>query len=189
MQPCSWRRNIVSSISEVLDPIKALLPEEAKDLKLNLSSVIERSTLSEQEAVGAALAASIMSRNSDLVESFLAVSSLDEVSKTGAKTAAALMAMNTAWYPFVELADDPELETIQAGLRMNAFTTRGGVDEAFFELLCLSAAVVGKCHKCVSSHVAQLRKANYSTEQIRDVGRIAATISGVAIVLDTMAMS
>ncbi len=173
----------MSSLAEVLDPIKSLLPEEAKDLKLNLTSVIERNTLSETEAIGAALAASIASGNSDLVESFSAVDSLDETSKSGARTAAALMAMNTTWYPFVELADDPELETIQAGLRMNAFSTRGGVDEATFELFCLSAAIVGKCHKCISSHVAQLRKANFSTEQIRDVGRIAATIAGVSIIL------
>jgi hypothetical protein len=36
--------------------------------------------------------------------------------------------------------------------------------------------------------VAELRKAGRSTEEIRDVGRIAATVTGVAVVLDTMAV-
>ena len=189
MQPRSWWRDIVSTLSKAIAPIKDVLPEEAKDLKLNLGSVIERCSLDAADAVGAALAASIMARSTDLVEAFESVDALSDQDKTGARTAAALMAMNTTWYPFVELADDPELETMQAGLRMNAFTTHGGVSEAKFEMLCLSAAIIGQCHKCVSSHVAAMRNGGYTTEQIRDVGRIAATIAGVATVLDTMAVA
>lgn len=177
----------MSTLSEALAPIKDALPEEAKDLKLNLSSVIERCSLDSGDAIAAALAAAIVSRSVDMVEAFSSVDELSDTDKTAAKTAAALMAMNTTWYPFVELADDSELETMQAGLRMNAFSTHGGVSEARFEMLCLSAAIIGKCHKCVSSHVAQMRKGGYTTEQIRDVGRIAAVVSGVATVLDTIA--
>lgn len=178
----------MSNLSEALAPIKDVLPQESKDLKLNLGSVIERTSLETADALAAALAASIAARSTDLVEAFESVSELSSEDKVGAKTAASLMAMNTTWYPFVELADDPELGTMQAGLRMNAFTTRGGLSEARFEMLCLAAAIIGKCHNCISSHVAQMRKGGYSTEQIRDVGRIAATIMGVAIVLDTIAV-
>lgn len=179
----------MGSLADALAPIKEALPEEAKDLKLNLGSVIERCSLEDADAVGAALAAAIMVRSSDLIEAFESVDLLNDQDKTGARTAAALMAMNTTWYPFVELADDPELETMQAGLRMNAFTTHGGVEEARFEMLCLSAAIIGQCHKCVSSHVAQMRKGGYTTEQIRDIGRIAATVAGVATVLETIAIA
>lgn len=176
----------MSSLSDSLKPIKEALPEEAKDLKLNLSSVIERCSLSPAEAVGAALAAAIMTKSVDLVEAFSQVDELDEQTRTGAKTAASLMAMNTTWYTYVDLADDKELATTQAGLRMNAFTTHGGVEPATFELLCLAASIVGKCHKCVSNHAAELRKSGYTTEQLRDIGRIAATVNGVAIVLETI---
>ncbi len=179
----------MTTVADALAPVKACIPDQAKDLRLNLGSVIERSALSTEEAVGAALAAAIMTRSVDLVEAF---SSIDEMSPeqiAGAQTAAALMAMNTAWYPFVELADDLELENAPAGLRMQAFATHGGVGQERFELYCLAAAVVGKCHKCIASHVAELRKAGRSTEEIAAVGRIAATIAGVATVLDTMAIT
>lgn len=176
------------TIGDILAPVKACLPDEAKDLRLNLGSVIERSKLSDSEALGVALAAAVMARSSDLVEAFEAAESLPTEQVRGAKTAAALMAMNTTWYPFPELSDDPELQTAPAGLRMNAYADHGGVGQELFELYALSAAIVGKCHKCIASHVAELRKAGRTTEEIRDVGRIAATVNGVAIVLDTMAV-
>lgn len=177
----------MSSLADALAPVKAVIPDEAKDLRLNLGSVIERSKLSTEEAVGAALAAAVMARSADLVEAFEAVDDLTDEQAAGARTAAALMAMNTTWYPFPELSDDAELLNAPAGLRMNAYSTHGGVGQERFELYALSAAIVGKCHKCIASHVAELRKAGRTTEEIRDVGRIAATVNGVAIVLDTMA--
>lgn len=179
----------MTSLADALAPVKACIPDEAKDLRLNLGSVIERSSLSTEEAVGAALAAAIMARSVDLVEAFSAVDDLGPEQVGGAKTAAALMAMNTTWYPFVELADDLELEQLPAGLRMQAFATHGGVGQERFELYCLAAAVVGKCHKCIASHVAELRKAGKTTDQVAAVGRIAAVVLGVATVLDTMAVS
>jgi alkyl hydroperoxide reductase subunit D len=179
----------VTNLSDALAPVKACIPDQAKDLRLNLGSVIERSALSTEEAVGAALAAAIMARSVDLVEAFGSVADLSPEQIAGAQTAAALMAMNTTWYPFVELADDLELEQAPAGLRMQAFATHGGVGAERFEAYCLAAAVVGKCHRCIASHVAELRKSGRSTEEIASVGRIAATVAGVATVLDTMAVT
>ncbi len=97
--------------------------------------------------------------------------------------------MNTTWYPYVELSDDAELATQPAGLRMQGFANHGGTSQGRFELYALAAAIVGKCHKCISAHVAESRKAGYTTEQLRDVGRIAATVAGVAAVLDTIRVS
>lgn len=176
----------MSTLADALAPVKAVIPEDAKDLRLNLGSVIERCSLTAEEAAGAALAAAIMARSPDLVEAFESIDDLSPEHRTGARTAAALMAMNTTWYPYVELADDAELATAPAGLRMNAYTTRGGIEQDPFELYCLSAAIIGKCHKCVASHAAELRKAGRTTEQLRDVGRIAATVNAVATVIDTM---
>ena len=175
-------------LSEALAPIKACIPDEAKDLRLNLGGVIERSPLAVDEAVGAALAAAVMARSVDLVEAFSSVDELPAEQAVGARTAAALMAMNTTWYPFVELADDLEIENVPAGLRMNAYGTHGGVSKERFELYALAAAVVGKCHTCIASHTAELRKAGRSTDEIAAVGRIAAVVNGVAVVLDTMAV-
>ena len=175
-------------LSEALAPVKACIPDEAKDLRLNLGGVIERSPLAIDEAWGPRsprpswparwIRGGVRQRRR-------------AARRPGgrARTAAALMAMNTTWYPFVELADDLELENVPAGLRMNADGTHGGVGKERFELYALAAAVVGKCHNCIASHTAELRKAGRSTEEIAAVGRIAAVVHGVAVVLDTMALT
>lgn len=177
----------MTSLAEVLKPVKDLIPEEAKDLKLNLDAVVVRSSLQLDEAIGCALTAAVVAKNRDLVEAFSAASELDEQQRSGALTAGALMAMNTTWYPYVEMAEDKELANMPAGLRMNAYATHGGVGQERFELYALAGAIIGKCNYCISSHHALLKKAGRGTEQLRDVGRIAATVNGIATVLDTLA--
>lgn len=100
-----------------------------------------------------------------------------------ALTAAALMGMNNVWYPYVEMADDADLKTQRAELRMNAYATHGGVDKRRFELFALAASIVGKCHFCVASHYKTLKEIGMSAVQLRDVGRIAAAVNAAAQVL------
>jgi alkyl hydroperoxide reductase subunit D len=66
---------------------------------------------------------------------------------------------------------------------MNAYATHGGVDRPSFELYALAASIVGKCTFCVRSHYKLLRESGFSVQQLRDVGRIAAAIQGIAQVL------
>jgi len=101
----------------------------------------------------------------------------------GALTAAALMGMNNAWYPYVEMAGDEDLKSQRAELRMNAYATSGGVAKKKFEAFALAASIVGKCHFCVSSHYALLKKEGLTTQQLRDVGRIAAVVNAAAQVV------
>jgi alkyl hydroperoxide reductase subunit D len=67
---------------------------------------------------------------------------------------------------------------------MNAYATHGGVDKLAFELYALAASIVGKCEYCVASHAKLLKEAGLTTQQLRDVGRIAATVSAAALALD-----
>ena len=90
------------------------------------------------------------------------------------------MAMNNVWYPFVEMAADPELAAARAELRMNAYASYGGVDRRSFELYALAASIVGKCEFCVKSHYKLLRDGGMLTLQLRDVGRIAAVVAAAA---------
>ncbi len=55
---------------EFLSTIKDQLPDWAKDIRLNLDSVIARSTLPQEDALGAALAAAYASGNAFLVNAF-----------------------------------------------------------------------------------------------------------------------
>lgn len=167
---------------EFLEAIKALIPDTAKDIRLNLDAVVSRSSLAPNDALGCALAASFAARSPKLVAAFKGA--LSEGDANGALTAASLMGMNNAWYPFVEMADDEDLKTQRAELRMNAYATSGGVEKVRFEAFALAASIVGKCHFCVKSHYALLKKEGWTTQQLRDVGRIAAVINATAQVLD-----
>jgi alkyl hydroperoxide reductase subunit D len=163
-----------------LQAIKDRLPDYAKDVKLNLDAVVLRSSLTPPDAAGAALAAAFAARSPALVEAFGAIEAHGPTHAAAARTAAALKGMNNVWYPFVELAGDPELATLRPDLRMNAYATHGGVDRRSFELYALAASIVGKCEFCVRSHYKLLRDAGMTTQQLRDVGRIAAVVAAAA---------
>jgi lipoyl-dependent peroxiredoxin subunit D len=168
---------------EFIDTIKSRIPDYAKDIRLNLDATIGRSSLPPREAVGAALAAAFAARSEFIVSAIRDSGVLNETDATGALTAASLMGMNNVWYPYVEMTADPELKTVRAELRMNAYANHGGVDKRAFELWSLAASIVGKCEFCVTSHYALLKQAGVTLQELRDVGRIAAVINAAAQVL------
>lgn len=166
---------------EFLNSIKELIPDYAKDIRLNLDGVIARSSLPPEDALGIALAAAFACKSPKLVEAFKANTPAAEAN--AALTAAALMGMNNAWYPYVEMAGDEELKTMRAELRMNAYASSGGVEKKKFEAYALAASIVGKCHFCVKSHYDLLKKEGYTTQQLRDIGRIAAVVNAASQVI------
>jgi len=169
---------------EFLNTLKERIPDYAKDIRLNLDGVIARSSLDPADAVGAALAAAFAARSKVIVDAIRASGLLSEVDTNAALSAAALMGMNNVWYPYLEMADDADLKTQRAELRMNAYATHGGVDKKRFELFALSASIIGKCHFCVQSHYKMLKENGLTAQQLRDVGRIAAVITAAAQVLE-----
>jgi alkyl hydroperoxide reductase subunit D len=169
-------------MSTWIDQVKEALPEYAKDTKLNLDAVINRSTLSKDEAEACALAAAVATGNGKII-GLLIGNIEDQVEMNAALTAASLMAMNNVWYPFVEMAGDANLTGLPAQLRMNAIASHGGTTKARFESYSLAASIVGKCHFCVKAHYDTLRKEGYTVEQLRDIGRIAAVMTSVCRVL------
>ena len=167
-----------------VEQIKEGLPEYAKDTKLNLDAVINRSTLDIVEANACALAAAMATGNGKLV-SFIQSNLEDAHERDAALTASSLMGMNNVWYPYIEMADDLNLKGLPAQLRMNAISTHGGTTKERFEAYSLAASIVGKCHFCVKAHYDNLKKMGYTVEQLRDIGRIAAVITSVAKVLNS----
>jgi alkyl hydroperoxide reductase subunit D len=93
------------------------------------------------------------------------------------------MAQNNVWYPFIEMADDANLKGLPAQLRMNAITTHGGTTKAKFEAYSLASSIIGKCHFCVKAHYGTLKEEGYTVEQLRDIGRISATINALSKIL------
>jgi alkyl hydroperoxide reductase subunit D len=169
---------------EFLSTIKGLIPDYAKDIRLNLDGTIARSSLEGNDAVAVALAAAFAAKSRVIVDAIRSAGVLSPEETNAVLTASALMGMNNVWYPFVEMADDPDLATQPAGLRMNAYATHGGVDKRRFEMYALAASIVGKCHFCIKSHYALLKNEQGMTaQQLRDVGRIAAVVVAAANVI------
>ncbi len=158
------------------------LPEYAKDIRLNLDAVINRSTIDAEHALYLSIAAAFATGNSKLL-TFLVANATDEVEKNAALTAGAIMAQNNVWYPYLEMADDANLKGLPAQLRMNAITSHGGTTKGKFEAYSLASSIIGKCHFCVKAHYETLKEEGYSIEQLRDIGRIAATINALSKIL------
>ena len=164
--------------------IKGLIPDYAKDIRLNVDGTIARSSLEDNDAVGVALAAAFAAKSKVLVDAIRNAGVLSPEEVNGALTAAALMGMNNVWYPYVEMADDTDLSQQKAELRMNAYASNGGVDKRRFEMYALAASIIGKCHFCIKSHYDLLKNhQGMSAQQLRDVGRIAAVINAAAQVI------
>lgn len=170
-----------------LQELRNTLPDWAKDIRLNLDAVIQRSSLEASEALSCALAAAFAARSPALVAALRA--ELAPGDADAALAAAALMGMNNVWYPFVDMSGDAELKTLRPELRMNAYATHGGVSERQFEACALAASIVGKCGHCIRSHYALLRQEGMSTQQLRDIGRIAAVVHAAAATLTVHAVT
>jgi alkyl hydroperoxide reductase subunit D len=158
------------------------LPRYAKDVKLNLDAVINRSTVSPDEALYLSIASAVSTGNAKLL-TFLVANATDELEKDAALYAGSIMAQNNVWYPYLEMADDVNLKGLPAQLRMNGIATHGGTTKAKFEAYCLASSIIGKCHFCVKAHYETLKEEGYTVEQLRDIGRIAATINALAKIL------
>ena len=160
-----------------VNEIKDWIPEYAKDIRLNLDAVVNRSTLDEDTVKGVCLASAFAAGNAKLVDK-IALYCSDEV-KNAALTAGSLMAMTNMWYPYVEMTGDAALKGLPAQLRMNAIMSHGGTTKAKFEAYSLAASIIGRCHFCVKAHYDTLKKEGFSVEQLRDIGRTAATMHAV----------
>lgn len=168
-----------------VDQIKDAIPDYAKDIKLNLDAVINRSSLPGDVAMGCALAAAFSTGNGKLV-SFIQTGMHESGAEyNSALTAASIMAQNNVWYPYVEMTSDEYLKGLPASLRMNAIANHGGTTKLRFEAFSLAASIVGKCHFCVKAHYDTLKKEGMTVEQLRDVGRIAAVMNAVAKILNS----
>ncbi|MCD0485780.1 alkyl hydroperoxide reductase [Streptacidiphilus sp. ASG 303] len=168
-----------------LDELKAALPDYAKDLRLNLGSVVGNSDLPEQQLWGTVLACAIASRSARVLAELepQAREHLSEQAYTAAKSAAAIMAMNNVYYRTLHLLSDKEYGSMRAGLRMNVIGNPG-VDKVDFELWSFAVSAINGCGMCLDSHEQVLRKAGVPRETVQEATRIAAVVAAVATTLD-----
>lgn len=165
------------------------LPDCAKDLRLNYSTLIGQNTeLSEQQLWGTLVASALATRNAALTASVLADARvhLSAVALEAAKGAAAIMGMNNVFYRFQHLSSNPKYVTMPARLRMNVMRSHG-VDVVDFELWSLAVSAINGCDKCVDTHEQVLVAKGITEELILATVRIASVLHAIGVVLDTPA--
>ena len=171
-----------------LSDLRHLLPDYAKDLKLNLDSVLSDGGspgLEGKQIRAIALASAIASRHAPLTHALQAQAagqlSAEEIN--GAKAAAAIMAMNNIYYRATHLIGNDDYTQLRAGLRMNIMAN-SGLDKVTFELASLAVSAINGCGMCMASHEKTVRKHEVGAQGVQSALRIAAVIHAVAVTLE-----
>ncbi len=174
--------------SPALDSLRETLPEEFKDTRLNLASVLAGENLADSQAWGVALACAFFERSAMLAAA-LESDITAGLGDTGpavisdAKAAAGLMAMNTVYYRsrhMIAHATGKESYAVRSPrLRMQRMA-KPVTSATDFELMSLACAALAGCEFCLGSHEAKLVAEGVSEEACHDAVRIAAVIAAAA---------
>ena len=168
-----------------IEALKNRLPDYAKDLKLNLSSLATEAALSEQQRAGTFVASALASRNAEVTAAMLAEFGprLSPEALNAAKAAASIMGMNNIYYRFTHLVEAADYKTMPAKLRMNVIA-KPGVEKADFELWSLAVSAINGCGACVDAHEREVAKKGAGKEAVQAVVRIASVLHAVAVALE-----
>ena len=163
------------------------LPDYAKDIRLNLGSILADQLIPKERKLALFIACAHGSGYKPLVEAAEAEVG-DEISEelaNAARGAAAVMAMNNVYYRFVHLVANPEYGKMPARLRMNIIGAHGIAKEEF-ELMSLAVSAMNGCGMCIDSHERVLLEHGIKPDAIQSAVRIAAVMSALAKVHSTL---
>ena len=154
--PCNWQKGEADPAGRLtmsaLDELRDAIPEAARDLKLNLQSVLAESSLSPAQRWGTAVAAAVASRNPLLRNAVLteARAATEAAVVDDAIAAAALMGMNNVYYRFRHLIGREVYSEKPARLRMNRIA-KPAASKLDFELFCLAVSAINGCESCLKA--------------------------------------
>lgn len=159
------------------------LPDYAKDIRLNVGSLLGDQMLGDQRKYGLLLACAHGSGYKPLVDAVEAevADKLSPEAINAARAAAAVMAMNNVYYRFVHLASNKEYGQLPARLRMNVIGSPG-IEKDDFELFSLAVSAMNGCGLCIDSHEKVLKGHGVNAEVIQAAVRAAAVLKAAATV-------
>lgn len=166
----------------LLEEMKEAVGEDAKDLRLNLGSVLQSGSLDARQRYGVALTSAYFLRADGLARAILEDGSAHLTAETisDARAAAALMAMNTVYYRFRHLVGKEGYQNRPANLRMSRMA-RPATSKADFELFSMACAALAGCEVCIKSHEQSLLKEGLTEDHVHDSVRIAAVVHGFLV--------
>ena len=173
-----------------LDAVRAALPDAARDIKLNLQSVLQAGALSPSQRWGVAAAAALAARHRGLAEAVLAdaAAEVEPAVLEDARAAAAIMAMNNIYYRFRHMIGKPGYAQKPARLRMNRLASPAG-SRLDFELFSLAVSAINGCEACLRAHERAVLDGGLSEDHVHDAVRIAATVQAAAVALEIAALA
>ena len=171
----------MSAVEDLRDSI----PEPARDIKLNLQSVLQAESLTAAQRWGVAIASAVAARSPRLRDAILldARTVVGEEVIDDALAAASLMAMNNVYYRFRHTIAKETYAQKPARLRMQRIA-KPVTNKADFELFCLAVSAINGCEMCVRSHEDAVIKGGLTEDQVHDAVRIAATVNAAAVAID-----
>ncbi len=170
-----------------MDRINALreeMLESCKDMRLNLSSVLQGTVLTPQQTFATALAAAYFVGARSLAEALIADGSehLGEAEIGDAQAAASLMGMNTVYYRTRHMLQKESYEHRRPSFRMSRMAAPPS-GKVVFELCAMACAALAGCENCIKAHEASLLKEGLTEDHVHEAVRIAAVINGSAVAL------
>jgi len=163
------------------------LPDYAKDIRLNLGSILSDQLIPADRKNALLLACAHGSGHKPLIEAAEAeiAGKIPDQLADAARGAAAVMAMNNVYYRFVHLVSNPEYGKMPARLRMNIIGSHG-IAKDEFELMSLAVSAMNGCGMCIDSHERILLEHGVKPDAIQGAVRIAAVMKALATVHATI---
>jgi len=175
----------MSTVMNATESLRARIPEYARDIKLNLQSVLQPGTLSAEQRWGVAVASAAAARNRELFDALIADAQA-EVSAAvidDALAAASIMAMNNVYYRFRHLIGKESYEQKPARLRMQRIA-KPATNKTDFELFCIAVSAINACELCIRSHEAIVLEGGLTEDHVHEAVRIAAVVNAAATALE-----
>jgi alkyl hydroperoxide reductase subunit D len=172
---------------EALEIVRQKFPDIAKDIKLNLQSVLGESSLSVEQKWGAAVACAIAVGNVELRDATIADARKQAPAGVveDAAAAAVLMAMNNVFYRSRHMLGKESYNSKSPRLRMNRMLQPAS-GKANFELFSLAVSAIHGCEVCLQAHEKTLIEHHgVSEDQIVETLRIAAVFHAAGAALGT----
>jgi alkyl hydroperoxide reductase subunit D len=169
-----------------LEEVRSVLPDAAKDIRLNLQSVMEGGVLGDGQRWGVAAACAIAARNPQLRDAVLrdARAQAGEAVIEDARAAAVLMGMNNVYYRFRHMVGKPSYAQKPARLRMQRLA-QPLTNKVDFELYCLAVSALNGCEACVKAHEQVVVDGGLTEEHVSDAVRIASVVHAAAVALES----
>lgn len=169
----------------MIEKLKVRIPDYAKDMKLNLSSLSQSNVLTKRQLWGSLLAAALACRNKTVIKEIReeAATHLNEAELRDVYSVFAVMQMNNIYYRSLHLLLNKEYLSMPARLRMNALANPS-MSKADFELCALVVSAINGCGMCLDAHEKEVTSKGLGKEAVQEAVKVAAVIHAISSVVE-----